>query len=180
MTVVIDHTANTDPRVHGGVMAANDPDGMILHHTGSKNEAGDEAWLSKYHDNPVSTNQMVKRNGDIVQIVANNMIAYHAGVSILNGRGNCNAWCIGIEICNAGDGKEKFTDAQYESVAQTVAYNCALYHIPDKNVATHAAIALPVGRKHDPLGFDLERLWARVREIRSAWPFGIPMWCCMG
>lgn len=179
MVTVIDKTANTDPRVHGGTMAANDPDGIVLHHTGSKNEAGDEAYLSHYHANPVSTNQLVKRDGTIIQIVANNKVAWHAGVSILNGRADCNAWCIGIEICNAGDGKEKFTDQQYESVAQTVAYNCALYHIPDKNVATHAVVALPAGRKNDPKGFDLARLWKRVGEIRQAWPFDIPLWVCM-
>ena len=175
---VIDVTANTDPRCHGGKMAAGDPQGIILHHTGSRNEDGDLQWLSHYHANPVSINQLVKRDGVIVQVVPNDTVAWHAGVSELNGRSDCNAWCIGVEICNAGDGVEPYTDAQYESVAQTVAYNTARYHIADRNVATHAKVALPAGRKNDPLHFDLPRMWARVREIRAAWPFSIPLWCC--
>lgn len=178
MVTVIDRTAQTDPRVHGGRMGTGDPSGVVLHHTGSTNEAGDEAWLSQWHLNPVSTNQLVKRNGTIVQIVPNEVIAWHAGLSVLHGRVDCNSWCIGIEICNAGNGREKFTDMQYEAVAQTVAYNCARFHISDMNVATHAQVALPAGRKVDPLGWDMGRMWQRVWEIRQEWPFSIPLWCC--
>lgn len=175
---VIDKTANTDPRVYGGRMPLGDPSGVVLHHTGSTSEAGDEQWLSTFHDNPVSCNQLVKRNGTIIQIVANDTVAYHAGVSLLNGRVDCNGWCIGIEICNKGNGVEKFTDAQYEAVAQTVAYNCARFHIGDSYVASHAKVALPPGRKVDPLGWDFSRMWKRIAEIRADWPFDIPLWVC--
>lgn len=176
---VIDRTAYTDPRVFGGKMAEGDPSGIILHHTGSGSEPGDQNWLSSYHANPVSINQLVRRNGVIVQIVPNDTVAWHAGLSILNGRGDCNSWCIGIEICNRGDGQEPYSDAQVEAVAQTVAYNTARYQIPDRNVSTHAHVALPAGRKNDPLKWPLERMWTRVHELRQAWPFAdIPMWCC--
>jgi N-acetylmuramoyl-L-alanine amidase len=176
---VIDKTAETDPRVYGGTMTDGGPQGCIIHATGSSSEAGDEQWLSTYHANPVSIQQLVKRDGTIIQLVSNSKIAWHAGASSLNRRSDCNSWCMGIEICNRNDGKEAYTDAQYESVAQTLAYNCARYHIPDANVATHARVALPAGRKNDPLRFDMARLWARVQEIRTAWPEGWPpMWCC--
>lgn len=172
---VIDRTAHTDQRVHGGHMAAGDPDGIILHHTGSSSEAGDENWLSSYHADPVSINQLVRRDGTIVQIVPNDVIAWHAGVAVLNGRGDCNAWCMGIEICNNGTG-EAYTDAQLEAVAQTVAYNTARYHIADVNVSSHARVALPAGRKDDPRGWDWRRMWARVDALRASWPFDIPEW----
>lgn len=172
---VVDKTADTDPNVHGGTMAVGDPQGVILHHTGSTGEAGDEYWLSHYHDNPVSINQLIKRDGTIIQIVPNNMVAWHAGTSVLAGRGDCNGWCIGLEICNDGVG-EAYTDAQYEAVAQTVAYNCARYHIPDLHVSSHARVALPRGRKNDPLSWNWPRMWARIDELRLAWPFGIPEW----
>jgi N-acetylmuramoyl-L-alanine amidase len=172
---VLDHTANTDPNVHGGQMAINDPDGIGLHHTGSTNEAGDEAWLSHYHTNPVSINQLVKRDGTIIQIVPNNVVAWSFGASTLSGRSDCNAWCIGVEICNNGIG-EVYTDAQYEAVAQTVAYNCALYHIPDLHVSSHARVALPAGRKDDPRGWDWKRMWSRVDELRANWPYAINEW----
>lgn len=178
MVTVINRPA--DPDVHGGRMAAGDPQGIILHHDGAgKNgEAGSIAWLSHYHANPVSTNQYVKRDGTIVQIVANNLIAWHAGLSQWMGRDDCNAWCIGIEIANAGDGVEPYTVAEYESVSQTVAYLCALYHIPDHNVTSHARVALPAGRKNDPLGWDWARFWKRVDAIRATWPYApeVPEW----
>jgi N-acetyl-anhydromuramyl-L-alanine amidase AmpD len=170
---VIDKTATTAPNVHGGRMGAGDPDGIVLHHTGSKNEAGDESYLSHYHPNPVSINQLVRRDGTIVQLVANDHVAWHAGLSVLATRPDCNAWCIGIEICNDGAG-EKFTDAQYEAVSQTVAYNTARYKIPDLHVSSHARVALPAGRKNDPKGYDWARMWERVDELRAGWPAGWP------
>lgn len=170
MAKVLDITAQTEANVHGGVMGTNDPSGILLHHTGSTGEIGDIAWLSHYHQNPVSINQLIKRDGTIVQIVKNNVIAWHAGVSEWDGRNDCNSWMMGIEICNNGVG-EAYTDAQYESVAQTVAYNCALFQIPDRDVTSHARVALPPGRKDDPLGWDWHRMWARVDALRAAWPF---------
>src|SRR5664279_671927 len=100
MATVINHTANTDGRVHGGRMADGDPSGICLHHTGSTSESGDESWLSHYHQNPVSINQLVHRSGTIIQIVPNNVTAWHAGTSRWLGRSDCNSWCIGVEICN--------------------------------------------------------------------------------
>jgi N-acetyl-anhydromuramyl-L-alanine amidase AmpD len=164
-------------------MAVGDPSGICLHHTGSKNEAGDIYWLSHYHTNPVSVNQLVKRDGTIVQIVPNDVVAWHAGYSELNGREACNEWCIGVEICNAGDGKEAYTDAQYESVGETVAYNAARYHINDRNISSHARVATnPPGRKTDPLGWDWLRMWAVVDRLLANWPasWGIPKWNGVG
>jgi len=177
MAKVIDITAQTDPNVHGGHMAQYDPDGIILHHTGSSDEYGDAYWLSHYHSNPVSTNQMIQRDGTIVQIVPNNVVAWHAGTSCLNGRYDCNGWCIGLEICNNGQG-EKFTDAQYQTVAETIAYNCALFEIQDKDISSHARVAACAGRhdKYDPYGWDWKRMWQRVDEIRADWPWPIPVW----
>lgn len=171
MANVVDITGQTDPSVHGGRMAKGDPKGIVLHHTGSRGEDGDIWWLSHAHPNPVSINQLIKRDGTIVQIVPNDGIAWHAGTSVLNGRADCNSWCIGIEICNAGDGTELYTDAQYEAVAQTIAYNCVVYRIPDRNVSSHARVALPPGRKNDPINWDWLRMWRRVDDLRDNWPF---------
>lgn len=175
---VIDKTAETDPRVHGGKMAPGDPDGLLLHHTGSgpSGEQADEAWLSTWHTNPVSINQLVRRDGTIVQIVPNDVASWHAGVSTWEGRSDCNSWMIGVEIANNGVG-ETYTDAQYEAVSQTCAYNCARYRIPDSHVTSHARVALPAGRKDDPRGWDWARMWRRVDELRANWPWhDIPEW----
>lgn len=177
MAAVEDITAQTSPSVHGGPMASGDPQGIVLHHDGAgpQGEDGSIVWLSHWHQNPVSANQYIRRDGTIVQIVANTEIAWHSGASGWGGRSDCNEWCIGVEIANDGVG-EAYTPEQYESVAETVAYNTALYHIPDHNVTSHARVAIPHGRKTDPLGWDWRRMWARVDDLRCEWPYDIPEW----
>lgn len=181
---VIDTTAQTDPNCYGPHMKPNEPTGIILHHDGAGpgGEAGTINWLSHWHPNPVSTNKYITRDGTIHQIVPDNQTAWHAGISILNGRGGynpdtqgtCNDWCIGIEIANSGTGQEPYTDAQYESVGETVAYEAALHHINDRNISSHARVALPPGRKDDPLGWDWLRMWAVVDRTLANWPAGWP------
>lgn len=179
---VVDVSAQTDSRVYDRrPNGAASIGGILLHHTGSSNEAGDQEWLSHWHTDPVSIHKLIKRDGTIVQIVPDADRAWHAGVSTWRGRSDCNSWMVGYEICNRGDGVEPFTDAQYETVAQSVAYQCALYRIPDSCVARHLDVCVPPGRKDDPRGFDMARMWRRVTEIRTSWPAGWPaFWCCNG
>lgn len=176
MVRVIDISGKTDPNVHGGRMPSG-PRGILLHHTGSSNEAGDIAWLSQWHPNPVSVQKVVLRDGTIVKLVADNVVAWHAGDSTMHGLANCNLFCIGYELANNGRG-EKYPAAQFEAVCQSVAYDTALYKIPDSWVSTHALVALPPGRKTDPLGWDMARMWERVAQIRADWPYAphVPVW----
>jgi hypothetical protein len=187
---VVDITAQTDRNVYDNrPNGAASIAGLLLHHTASASENGDIAYLSNWHDNPVSIHKVIRRNGTIVKIVPEDRRAWHAGPSSWRGRDWCNDWMIGYEICNKGNG-EPFTDAQYEAIAQSIAYDCALYHIKDVNVATHKAVrdtwlhAHPgtAALKNDPLGLDLDRIWQRVTQIRDQWPFGpiVALWSDSG
>jgi hypothetical protein len=183
---VVDLTARTSPNVYNnrpnGVASIK---GILLHHTGSSNEDGDIAWLSQPHANPVSTHKVFKRNGTIFKLVPDDRRAWHAGPSTWHGQPDCNDSMLGYEICNNGVG-EAFTDAQYESVAQSIAYDCALYHIRDANVTTHKAVRDAwlsthpgqAQRKNDPKGLNIDRIWARVEQVRADWPFGpeVALW----
>lgn len=155
---------------------------ILLHHTGGFNSL---KYLSEYHANPVSIQKLVPKkmpngNAGHYQIVPDAKRAWHAGRSEFGGKEDWNNYSIGVEIENLGDGKDKYSDEQYETIAQIIAYQCALYHIPDYFVRTHREVALPRGRKTDPdPTFDLGRLWNRVYQIRSAWPANYPpFWCC--
>lgn len=183
---VIDRTNKTDPNVYDNrPNGVNSITGILLHHTGSASEDGDIYWLSQMHDNPVSVHKVIKRNGVLVKLVNEDKRAWHAGLSSWRGVDDCNNTMIGYEICNRGDG-EAFTDAQYNTVAQSIAYDCAVYHIPDVNVTTHqkvrdawlAAHPDTAAKKNDPLGLDMNRLWNLVREVRQNWPFAptVPLW----
>jgi N-acetyl-anhydromuramyl-L-alanine amidase AmpD len=175
---VLDKTALTDPRVYNA-RPRGDADliggGIVLHHTGGTNSLW---WLSQWHANPVSTHKLFNKVGWIYKIVPDNARAWHAGASEWGGREDWNDFSLGYEIENMGDGADEYTRLQYEAVAASIAYDTALYHIGDKWVRTHREIGTPRGRKVDPVGLDLDRLWARVSEIRREWPrdWGIPLW----
>ena len=68
----------------------------------------------------VSAHFLVRRDGAIVQFVATEMRAWHAGVSNWNGRERCNDFSIGIEL--EGSDHQAFCDAQYESLALLTRY----------------------------------------------------------
>jgi AmpD protein len=67
----------------------------------------DDPRLAPLADLQVSAHLLVRRRGDIVQFVATDLRAWHAGPSTLLGRERCNDFSIGIEL--EGDGQHPFT-----------------------------------------------------------------------
>jgi N-acetyl-anhydromuramyl-L-alanine amidase AmpD len=185
-----DRTLQTSTDVYGPAIGGL-PWGVVLHHTGDKgplSEEGTIRYLQQWHSNPVSTHKLFRRDGTIVKIVPEHMQAWHAGNSRLGGREGCNS-CLGYEISNTGLGVELYTPEEYEAVALSLVYDCALYRIPDSMVSSHKRVAddwvrakpwrFGLGRKTDPRGWDWGRMWRRVDEIRRAWPpefVGIAQW----
>lgn len=106
----------------------------------------------------VSAHYVVDRDGTVVQMVDERLMAHHAGVSELEGRTGVNDFSVGIEMVNRNDGLDPYPDAQYRAVAAIVKDLRTRHAIPDERIVSHAQIARPVGRKSDPLGFDLARL----------------------
>ena len=112
----------------------------------------------------VSAHFLIRRDGELVQFVACNERAWHAGVSSWKGREGCNDFSIGIELEGTDD--QPYAAAQYTMVARLVRALKRVYPITD--VVGHSDIA--PGRKTDPgPAFDwarFARLTARrVREI---------------
>ncbi len=156
---------------------------IIYHYT----VGGSQESTVKYFQDPaskVSAHYVLGRDGKIVQMVALDEAAWHAGVSKLDGVEAVNNFSVGIEICNwgkltkkgdkfyisnggpyqgpapihaAGAYWEPYTDAQYKSLARLTTDLLAKY--PIKHITGHSDIALPKGRKIDPgAGFDYERV----------------------
>lgn len=104
----------------------------------------------------VSAHFFVRRDGEVIQFVACDKRAWHAGVSSWLGRERCNDYSIGIEL--EGCDECGFEDAQYRALDTLVAALAARY--PLRAVVAHADIA--PGRKTDPgPHFDWSRLSAR-------------------
>jgi N-acetyl-anhydromuramoyl-L-alanine amidase len=107
----------------------------------------------------VSAHFLIRRDGELVQFVACDERAWHAGASRWEGRNDCNDFSVGIEL--EGLEGEAFAAAQYETLAAVLASLARRY--PIAAVAGHEHVA--PGRKCDPgAGFD----WARLRHLASA------------
>ena len=98
----------------------------------------------------VSCHYLIKNNGDIVKMVPDLYIAWHAGKSVWKNYKSLNTNSIGIEISNPGHEHEykKFSKKQIHSVLKLSKYLIRRYKIDPKNVLGHSDIAPE--RKKDP------------------------------
>jgi AmpD protein len=92
----------------------------------------------------VSSHFLIRRDGALIQYVACNERAWHAGASTWKGRERCNDFSIGVELEGADD--VPYAEPQYEALADLVRALGARYGKLD--VAGHSDIA--PGRKTDP------------------------------
>ena len=98
----------------------------------------------------VSCHYFIKRNGQIINMVPDKFIAWHAGVSCWKNFKNLNDKSIGIEIQNSGhSGKyESFSNKQIKSLSFLSKVLKKKYHIQSKKFLGHSDIA--PNRKKDP------------------------------
>lgn len=105
----------------------------------------------------VSAHLLIRRDGQIVQYVAFDQRAWHAGVSEYRGRSRCNDFSIGIELEGADSGA--FEERQYVALKEVI--EALLQHYPGlsrQRIVGHSDIA--PRRKTDPgKGFDWTKLW---------------------
>ena len=106
----------------------------------------------------VSSHLLIRRDGQVVQFVPFNKRAWHAGVSVLEGRTRVNDFSIGIEM--EGSEQGPFEEAQYRALAEATRALLAAYRaIVPSRIVGHADIA--PGRKTDPGTYFN---WARYRN----------------
>jgi len=109
----------------------------------------------------VSSHFLIRRDGHLLQFVACNERAWHAGVSRFRGRTHCNDFSIGIELEGTDD--IAYETAQYAMLARLLKALARRY--PIQHVAGHADIA--PDRKTDPgPAFD----WTRLRRLTAPRP----------
>jgi len=112
----------------------------------------------------VSAHFVVDRDGTVVQMVAVSRRAWHAGRSALEGVANVSHCSVGIEMVSLGDGKDPYPAAQIRAAASIVREVRQRAHVPDRRSVRHADVARPLGRKIDPLGFDMRAFRRLCRE----------------
>ena len=122
---------------------------IIFHYTGMKSESNALKRLTDIQSE-VSCHYLIKNNGEIVKMVPDLYIAWHAGESSWKNYKSLNQNSIGIEITNPGHehGYKKFTKKQITSLLKLSKFLIKKYKISSKNILGHSDIA--VLRKKDP------------------------------
>ena len=122
---------------------------IIIHYTGMKKES---AAIKRLQDpkSKVSSHYLIKRNGEIINLVPDLFEAWHAGVSSWKHFKSLNKNSIGIEITNPGHqhGYKKFSKKQIFSLQKLLNILVKKYKIKKKYILGHSDIA--PGRKKDP------------------------------
>ena len=135
---------NVEPRRNGRPV-----DMLVLHYTGMATAARALQWLC----NPasgVSCHYLIDSDGAIVQMVGEEMRAWHAGASSWEGEADTNSRSIGIEIHNPGHmiSYDPFPPAQMHAVTALCLDILGRHTIAPRRVLAHSDVA--PGRKVDP------------------------------
>ena len=145
----IDTTLNYSPNFDLKKRKIKEIKFIVFHYTGMKKE---NQAISKLTNNKskVSSHYLIKNNGDILTLVPNSFIAWHAGVSSWKKYKSINKYSIGIEISNPGHNYiyKKFSKKQINSVLQLSSYLIKKYKIKSNFILGHSDIA--PDRKKDP------------------------------
>ena len=122
---------------------------IIFHYTGMKNE---KVAIKRLTDSKskVSSHYFIKNNGEIITLVPEPYISWHAGISSWQNFKSLNKHSIGIEISNPGHNYnyKKFSKKQIYSILKLTKYLIKKYKIKNKFILGHSDIA-PF-RKKDP------------------------------
>ena len=122
---------------------------IIFHYTGMKkeNQAVNKLINSK---SKVSSHYLIKNNGEILTLVPDLYVAWHAGVSSWKKYKSINKHSIGIEISNSGHkySYNEFSKKQIKSVLKLSTYLIKKYKIKSNFILGHSDIA--PDRKKDP------------------------------
>ena len=122
---------------------------IIFHYTGM-NKENDAIKRLTTEKSKVSSHYFIKNNGEVITLVPELYISWHAGISSWQNYKSINKHSIGIEISNPGhDNKyKKFSKKQIYSVLKLSKYLIKKYKIRIKFILGHSDIA-PL-RKKDP------------------------------
>ena len=122
---------------------------IIFHYTGMKKETDAINRLTS-KKSKVSSHYFIKRNGEVLKLVPELYIAWHAGISNWKNYKFINKNSIGIEISNPGHDYKyaEFTKEQIKSVLKLSKYLIKKYKIKFNFILGHSDIS--PDRKKDP------------------------------
>jgi N-acetylmuramoyl-L-alanine amidase len=125
------------------------PSILLLHYTGMSSAEKACDWLCR-EESRVSCHYLINEQGDIIQMVDEELRAWHAGAGTWRGADDINSMSIGVEIQNTGHTGiyEDFSAAQMAAVIALSRDVIERHNIRPERVLAHSDIA--PDRKIDP------------------------------
>lgn len=147
ISLLVIHNIALPPKIYGGGWIEKLFTGVL-----PRNQ---HTYFAQIADLQVSSHLLIERTGDLVQFVAFDQRAWHAGQSSFAGRENCNDFALGIEMEGSDD--QPYTQIQYQQLRAVTRLLLETYpQISEQRICSHASIA--PGRKTDPgSAFDWQR-----------------------
>ena len=147
--MTIKTTLNYSPNFNPLKRAKKQVKFIIFHYTGMKKESDAIKRLTEIQSE-VSSHYFIKNNGEVLTMVPDLYIAWHAGKSSWKNYRSLNKHSIGIEISNPGHqfNYKKFSKKQINSLLKLSKYLIKKYKIKPENILGHSDIA--PDRKKDP------------------------------
>lgn len=137
--------------------------GVLIHHTVMSYDATISYMLDPA--SRVSYHAIIAKSGERCQLVPDEHIAWHAGVSTFQGRDHCNFFLLGLAF--EGDTyREPLTASQLESAFEWLGFRWAIYHLNPDVIVDHRQVA--AGRKDDLNPAE----WERFRQALVVWAAG--------
>lgn len=125
---------------------------LVLHHIQANSV---QHALDQLYQHQVSAHYLIDDQGNVFELVAENNIAYHAGVSYWQGVNGLNKNSIGIELISKDPFQVGFSEKQMDSLVLLCRNLIHKYSISAKNIVGHSDIAYfndteLLDRKQDP------------------------------
>ena len=145
----IDTTLNYSPNFNAKKRQPKNIKFIIFHYTGMKKEIDAINKLSN-QKSKVSCHYFIKNNGEILTLVPDLYISWHAGISAWKSYKSINRNSIGIEISNPGHDftYKKFSKKQINSLLKLTTFLIKKYNIKSNFILGHSDIS--PDRKKDP------------------------------
>ena len=150
--LVVVHNISLPPGEFGGPYVADFFTNLL--------DPKEHPYFKEIADLRVSAHFFIRRDGNVIQFVSTEDMAWHAGVSQWRGREKCNEFSLGIEL--EGTDTHLYTQEQYARLEEII-LKCRAAHpdIEEDAIVGHSDIA--PGRKTDPgESFDWQELQTRL------------------
>ena len=147
--MIIKIFSNYSPNFHSVKRRTSQIKFLIFHYTGMKNESDAIKKLTSFKSN-VSCHYFIKNKGEILLMVPDLYVSWHAGKSKWKNYKSLNKYSIGIEISNPGHNfnYKQYSNKQIQSLIKLSKILIKKYKIKPKDILGHSDIAPE--RKKDP------------------------------